>query len=119
MAPRAGPVAPHEDSHPVSHTRLSRRVTGRQPIPLTLSLSPRATPPRSRSLALLPSVDFSSARVPLGPRLCHLVCPIRSCQEYDFSSAGVPSVKIPVTLSHSPSCVTFQPASSLVEATGF
>lgn len=37
--------APQEDSHPVSHTRLSRRVTiGPQPRPLTLSLSPRPHP---------------------------------------------------------------------------
>lgn len=45
---RAG--VPHEDSHPVSHTRLSRRVTGPQLRPLTRSLSPRPRPAITLSL---------------------------------------------------------------------
>lgn len=61
---RAG--APQEDSHPVSHSRLSRRVTGPQPRPLTLSLSPRPRPAITRSRSS-PSVISPQPASPSDP----------------------------------------------------
>lgn len=58
--------APQEDSHPVSHTRLSRRVTGPQSKPLTLSLSPRPRPAITRSRSS-PSVISPQLASPSDP----------------------------------------------------
>lgn len=82
--------APQEDSHPVSHSRLSRRATGPQPRPLTLSFSPRPRPAITRSRSS-PSVISPQPASPSDPDSVTLsVACIWSCQRYDFSSAGSP-----------------------------